>query len=201
MKNWNNLGKVTVRCYNGTSKAYKDIEEACRDVGWYYIDQLKSGMLSYYSRFAEYREPRYLKGSFYTPVYLRGDTHIFLDELGLAIPVWKVQEVSRSIKEKTYFGRGFWRNHPFDYEKNFRNGALPFIRCRRGGHHSLRHIRTTAEHRENAFMLFDEECIEFGIKARGKRRGHNLPTLYDDIPREYRNLSWKKYRNKQYKVE
>lgn len=60
---------------------------------------------------------------------------------------------------------------------------------RRKTYRYYRHPRTTAERRAN------ENC-EF---ARAKRKGHNLPNPWDDIPVSKPTKSWKDRRRKQYR--
>ena len=60
-----------------------------------------------------------------------GDSHIFLDELGMAIPIWRIQEAYRNLPNR-YIRRKHrrWRTrHSF---------------------HQFRHPRTQQEKRENA---------------------------------------------------
>lgn len=84
-------------------------------------------------------------------------------------------------------------------EKYFRKLPIPYTRCHRGGSSYYRKIRTTSEHRENDFLLFDEDALEYRIKAR-PRRYQDLPTSWDDIHRsDYRDKGWKRHRKHQWK--
>jgi hypothetical protein len=84
-------------------------------------------------------------------------------------------------------------------EIDFRNGAVP--RTGRGYHARIRRrIRTTAERREAAWVEFDEEVIEVGVRARAKRSFCNLPDYRDDYYRSDRkNNGWKSNRKTQWR--
>lgn len=74
-------------------------------------------------------------------------------------------------------------------------GPVPYVHRARGGHF-FRRIATHGEHRACAAVLPEEGEPAF----RGKRRGHNLPTAYDDRPiSAYRNRSWKSFRRTRWK--
>ena len=63
-----------------------------------------------------------------------------------------------------------------------------------------RHIRTTAERREAAWIAYDEEAVETGLRARAKRSFCNLPDYRDDFYRSDRkNDGWKSNRMNQWR--
>lgn len=80
----------------------------------------------------------------------------------------------------------------------FRDGPVPCTGKRTWGHW-LRHPKTTSERRVTTGHENDEDLLEYGVKIRGRRRGHNLPNAWDDIPRSEKGRSWKNYRKHQWK--
>jgi len=123
-----------------------------------------------------------------TPKYYR-------DENGIVIPDWKLEEVAAHNAEPPRWIANWARHHPHV----FRQGPVPGVWSRRGGRHH-RHLATTQERRANEFLRYDDDAIEYGIAARGRRSGYNLPTAWDDIPDSRRGDGWKNYRRTQYRT-
>jgi len=115
----------------------------------------------------------------------------YTDSYGLIIPEWKIEE----IKRQHPYVRGWRRPKTFE----FRNGPVENIHCYRGGTHYYRRIATRAEIRENEFLWFDDDAIEYGIQPRPARRIHNLQDAWDEIPFARRGKNWKHFRRTQYK--
>jgi len=114
----------------------------------------------------------------------------FYDEFNLEIPDWKIQEVILQNPQK----RKYYRR-PGRFV--FRNGPVEGIHNRywRG---CWRHPKTISEIRENDFINYDDDCIEYDIKVRGNRKKSNLPTSWDDVYR-HKEKNWKKQRDHQWK--
>jgi hypothetical protein len=186
-KDWRNLGAVTVCDYNNRRYQFNSLAEAARYFERY-IPDLKKGHLGY-----EQFETRP-----YRRVFIGGDSHVFYDELGLTIPVWKVQEACRNLPYEARRSR--WSRFPdYDHAKHYRNGSVPGVRCRRWhrGTGSPR-LHTQSEIRENDFANnYDEDCAEFQIKTRGRRS--KLPHQWDDPMRSRRGDGWKQHRHNQWR--
>lgn len=115
-----------------------------------------------------------------------------LDQDGLFIPTWKVDEVARLNPRPSY--RRWNRRYAF------RQGPVEGIHCTRGSRRRCyRRIATTGERRENDFLFYDEDAVDLGVQARGKRRRPNLPTAWDDVCHARHGNGWKRYRKKQYR--
>ncbi len=126
----------------------------------------------------------------YNMAYYSVGRHITLfDEMGMKIPDWKVEEVYKTVPEKK------WRKRKF----KFRDGPVEGVSTRRWGRF-WRRIKTTQEIRENEFLAYDDDAIEYNIKARDRRKQYNLPTLWDDRPR-HREQNWKRQRKTQWKAK
>lgn len=105
-----------------------------------------------------------------------GDSHVFLDEIGLTIPVWRVQEAHRNLPNVSAP-----RNPWYRYRGSKRYDG-------NGG--QFRNPRTQQERREA--RVLDGEG-EVRIKLRRRRLG--LPTRWDAIQFAARkDRSWKRFR-------
>lgn len=94
------------------------------------------------------------------------------------------------------------RLYPYHRSYVFRDGPVGGIHCMRGGWGYHRRLRTTQEHRENSFIKHDVDAKEYGVKARGRRSGHNLPNSWDDYGRsDWSHRTWKRHRKHQWKVK
>jgi hypothetical protein len=99
-KNWSRVGPVTVKDYLGHTYNFGTLDEAVRHVGKFRIENLKRGKLGFPTKspFNLFKQ------------WVDGDSHIFLDELGLIIPIWRVQEVYRNLPNRfVASGRMNWR--------------------------------------------------------------------------------------------
>ena len=144
---------------------------------------------------AEYRDVSYW--SYHGPHrYKEFIPNVVVDEWGDVIPVSVLLELKKS--RPTPKRRWHYR---YDQSKaRFRIDPVPGIHkysC--GGYY--RHIHTTQELRENDFLKYDEDAINYNIKSRSRRNKGILPTAYDDIPYShgYYSKNWKKYRKHQWK--
>jgi len=120
--------------------------------------------------------------------------YVLKDELGEVIDPAVIEYYCRQYGRDKYNN---WYTKKRNYE--FRAGPVPGISHAKWRRYH-RKVRTTAEHRENAALECDEDALEYGIKTRGDRRGHNLPTSWDDQPRS-RERSWKSQRRTQWKSQ
>jgi hypothetical protein len=115
--NWSKIGRVTVKDYRGNVTEFASLADAVRSVNRYAecgsIERLRYGRLAW--------------GILSCPTW--GDSHIFLDELGLIIPVWRVQEAYRLLPNRYLPARRFYG-------------------WKRSTGHYYRHPKTTQELRE-----------------------------------------------------
>jgi len=108
---------------------------------------------------------------------------VILDEIGLAVPVWRLlHEVRRLGLDLDCPGSGRRRKPPAV------TGRKP---ARWEG---LRSVRTRQEIAAARQVEVDEDANDFGIRVRGNRRAPALPTAYDDLPRTHVKRNWKAYR-------
>ncbi|AFU88231.1 hypothetical protein CcrColossus_gp361 [Caulobacter phage CcrColossus] len=113
-----------------------------------------------------------------------------LDQDGLYIPAWKIDEVARLNPRPSY--RRWNRRYVF------RQGPVEGVRCTRASRRRCyRRIATTGERRENGFLCYDEDAVDLGVKVRGKRS--KLPSAWDDVQHARRGNGWKRNRQKQYR--
>lgn len=94
-------------------------------------------------------------------------------------------------KRKTYYSGRFGRIPESAYP-SFRRGPWPFVHKPSGGNY-YRHPKTTNEKRLSA----DADYLMFNRGSRGK----NLPSLWDDVCREWRNKNWKRQGKHRYQWE
>lgn len=82
----------------------------------------------------------------------------------------------------------------------FRRGPVPKIHKRRYHRGSYcRYMRNQQERRENDFLNYDEDALEYGIKTRNARK--NLANPWDDFVRaDTYNRNWKRQRKTQWKA-
>jgi hypothetical protein len=191
-KDWRNIGAVTACDWTNRRHQFNSLEEAVRHFDRY-IPDLKKGHLGFEQLDRYYRR-----------IFIGGDSHVFYDELGLLIPVWKVQEAYRNLPWATKNRWSHWyysRFASYDPDKHYRNGTVPGTRRRRWhrGSSSPR-LRTQPEIRENDFVNnYDEDCAELHIKSRGRRARRIIPNQWDDKCRSRRGNGWKEYRNNQWR--
>lgn len=119
---------------------------------------------------------------------------VFRDELGLALPLWRVVDAYGAA------GLPAW---PFGYRARrrfgwtFREDPVPGTGQNWKFCYYFRSIRTTAERREAAAMIADDELVELNLRPRARRGVASLPSAYDDIGRG-RQRCWKKQRRTQW---
>jgi hypothetical protein len=63
----------------------------------------------------------------------------------------------------------------------------------------IRSPKTTPEIRHNAAIEADIDMLNLGVTVRPRRRAKNLPTNWEDAPKET-GRCWKRYRRTQYKA-
>lgn len=212
-KDWSRIsGPVTVRAFNGSVRVYATLEAAVRAVGEYNIESLRDRPLGFTYESLTRPRPEYTKTfeytthrsySYHTSV-AGGDSHNFYDELGLRIPAWKVQEVYRNLPNAKADNRSYrrWYRVRYNPEKDFRNGSVIGIHCRKaGGYRGHRHVRTQPEITLNeAFEQDRRDYAAEGIFIKGRVR--DLPNAWDDLNvSDWEAKSWKNYRRTQYKVK
>lgn len=118
----------------------------------------------------------------------------YYDEYGIVIPDWKVEEVYYANPRPRPHYKGWIPPHPYVH----RQGPVSGLRRAWRGK-CYRRISTQAERGQNVLLDYDEEALEHGIRARGSRRGHNLPSAWDDIQPSRQGNGWKRHRDKQWR--
>lgn len=114
---------------------------------------------------------------------------IIQSERGDAVPVEQLLELNRAINE-----RRSRRNRP---KGKFREGSWPGISAGRG--HRGSYYRLVQTKNEMAWSSADDDQLdEAGIATAKAGRRRDLPTAWDDIPRN-RQRSWKSFRAKQWR--
>jgi hypothetical protein len=121
MPNWRKIGPVTVRSYTGKVTVHNNLPDAVSSVHHRYIEGLRYGKLGWEKKPYCFRDKP----------WTGGDSHVFYDEMGLVIPVWRVQEAYRHLPREA------------PYRHRFRG-------FKRTAGHYHRHPRTQQERRENA---------------------------------------------------
>lgn len=216
------VGPVYLICVNGKVTECESFDKFILSTRFNFIDHcitdrdVKTSMEMLYIRMDARMA---MKDGSYRDVW-RGDyyyetargSHNLRDENHVIIPRWKI--IERAMHLGTHIDpyrshylirrNGYWYgNDPYLYnhDKNFRNGPVPGIRKGRR-YCFFRHVRTNKERRDNVALMNDEDAQEYGVEPRGKRRGHNLPTAWDDICRQdFRTRSWKRHRKTQWKTK
>lgn len=203
---WSKIQGVLVLFRDREVREYASLKEAVIDVGYVTIKDLNDR--DFIQTWVERTwVPRYYftngqsGGGYYRGGYWgSGNACIFTTTEGIRIPVWKLQEAALNFcpwKQKYY--RYYWQR-----KFKFRDGPVEGIRCWKAGrYHGYRWIKTHQERRETAFHeKYDEDCKEYGVKIRGRRKHKSIPTRWDDIRNySYYKKSWKDYRGHQWKVK
>ena len=171
-KDWSHVGPVTVRVFNGKVRTFDCLDEAVRWVGPHYLKSLKGGRLgSVWSKFPWGREECIL-----------GDTHTFFDELGMRIPVWRVQEAYENLP--TVY-RSWVRRH------KFREGPVQGIR--HYSWHRQKNKRHIGKMRAEAALMGEEYFVT-------SKPAKVLDPWDDDRGRSCRGIkSWKRHRRNQHR--
>lgn len=179
--NWKNIGPVTLKGPRVVTTTFKDLVAFVKSN---YYFRYRSLLTDNFSRIVSSWKTMEARVSFYeTDCYSRFDSHSFFsdhcyltDELGLIVPLWKIEEVANQWCEKKVRHRSYW------FRRSHWNG------WRRPG--------TLNELRAEAGFEQDEDIREFKVKYRRR----DLPTTWDDMYRsDHRDRSWKRNRRTQYK--
>ena len=110
-----------------------------------------------------------------------------LDDSGVIIPLWKIQETYDNLPNINRVSKCRW----FVGSKNrWRFSAF------------YRTPKTFSAKRDSSFVQFDEDCIDYDIRVRGRRNKNSLPCAWDDYQRsDIRDRkNWKQRRKTQYKA-
>lgn len=192
-RDWSFIVSVTVRRYDGKLTTFGSLEEAVA-FHRYGIPKLKGIRLG--NVYVPVVESPW--GRYYGDRCVNGDEIAFYDEMGLQIPLWKIQEVYQQLPPAPH-----WR-HRRAKVFTYRDGPVPGIhgrRWRKGG--GYRRPQTMAERRESHFIDsgFDEDVNELPIPFKVRSPRVKLPSAWDDIhySHGYRSRSWKRYRRTQYR--
>jgi len=163
-KDWSHIAAVTCIAFNGEVTHFNSLAEAVAQTD---IRSCTTGRLGYPER--RWPWDRW-------PSCTDGDRFIFRDELGLTIPFWKLQEADAQLPPKPRNRQyHYWWNYEYD-PATFRKASVPGIRKRRRGGRFCTSVRTFADRRENDFINhYDEDCLEYRIKARPCRGLWALP--------------------------
>ena len=187
--------KVYLIHRDGRKWEYKNIEEAARVLraanflGDYYHAPLIG------SHFNEAKYHDYIPED--EPIPLNTYDYIVRDELGTIITCNELREIAS--KNRTSRWRKRYLSQAEVTQKHFRDIPIPYT-GRRPGYNVYRKIHTTPEHRDNDFLNYDEDALEYNIKARPSRRKHMLPTSWDDNVRsDFGCKNWKRFRKHQWK--
>jgi len=182
-KDWSEIRSVSVH-YGSVVTHYDNIEDAVRYAysGTYYADGIK--VVEQLNQL--YSFDPVPTGRYYPPRRVA-----FVDEFGMLIPNWKIEEVRQQLPVKSYRRRKYFK---------FRQGPVEGIHCYKASRRYCQRISTKAEITENDFAdNYDDDMNDYGIKVRGARKRSNLPTAWDDKPKPWGDKSWKKYRSHQWK--
>jgi hypothetical protein len=181
MSNWNTLGAVTLKGPNVNTKTFDSIEAFVASYHYNYypltdnITKINSIWKTKEARLAYY--DRYGVNSTLRDFYNFDNICYLTDELGLIVPLWRIQEAVDARPVKSPRRWKSWRRH-----SNW-NGR--------------RHPGTLNELRAEAGFERDEDIRGFKVKS---RRRH-LVTAWDDQYRaDHRDRSWKTNRKTQYKT-
>jgi hypothetical protein len=136
-------------------------------------------------------------GFWLNSTYVPADVGLFVlvDECGLIVPLWRIQEAMNKLPPRKRIGR----NSNYDPAKHFRNGPLEAGGSRRYGRY-YRNVRTRSELRAHAGMEADMQDLEeypCQVKIRARRKA--VPTCRDDVMRSRKGSCWKNFRPHQYK--
>jgi hypothetical protein len=138
-------------------------------------------------------------GTYHTDYCFHADL-TFRDYAGRIIkPDVVIQRMKHLIELSRTRPRRSFRDTLLYRKEDFRNGPVPFTGKGYRGR-IRRHIKTTAERREAAWVAFDEDVAGVGLRARAKRSFRNLPEYRDDIYRsDCHDHGWKSNRKYQWR--
>jgi hypothetical protein len=187
IQDWSRIGEVKVKDSNGNEEVFASLRAAVRRVGWYKIKGCTGRDLPTPIPYYDGREWRQR--------WIAGDPVVFLDEMGLRIPLGLVVSTALALGlDVEGYQRWYWRRRRVF---RFRNGPVPGTRCWRGGGggwirdklHTVQEIRETQFHDE-----FDEDRDEIWVR----RKRLNIPTAWDDL-RRHTERNWKSQRRTQWR--
>ncbi len=128
--------------------------------------------------------------------------HLLLDENGLIIPIWKIEELYQqhpNPRRNPHLGGrwGIWKSGHYEYRRD----PVPGTSCGWAGGHWYKHPQTMSEKRAAIALESDEDAREYNIRPRRSRP--NIPDAYWDRPRadERTRKSWKKHRRTQWRAK
>lgn len=126
--------------------------------------------------------------------------HVLLDQHGLIIPLWRINEVLAEIGPRPLPRYAYRRWGNYDPELDFRSGPVPGTGHKRFRYSRyLRHMRTFGEIRDMRGLEEDlRDAEDFPVRVKIRNRRKSLPTLWDDFYKETQR-SWKKSRKTQWK--
>jgi len=186
-KDWTRVGPVTVRLAGGREATFPTIEAAVLWAGWWRVDAYQD-----YAHNANLAVLVPGHPELEPPV-------VFIDEIGMRIPAWRVMLAARSINlEETSRPRLRWHWRIRYDGSTFRTAPVPGT-GKRGGGHYFRRPRTTQERRAAAAFETEREYIGAGGKVRARRNAANLVNAWDDIRRSRDDRSWKACRRTQWR--
>lgn len=192
MKNWNNIGRVSVEKRDtGSIKHYDSLVEALHVIGLRSIDGVnEEGFIR--------RHWMMLGPSSYWSC--TGDYFLIRDELGLVIPRWKVVEVFNEIPRDKYGWPIRHRLYRHYANFKFRDGPVPGRGGYRGGSRGAKKLwqLLKADHNDK----HDEELKEYKFKRRDygdKFSDFVCWDRYDGDHGDYGQRNWKNYRKHQWK--
>jgi len=191
LKNWNNIGPVTVKNYgNGRVYAFKSLEEFFSMIGFSLLDRIGG------------EEVKKKFDTSLTNIFKYNRCVVVFDQHGLIIPVWKIEEVYRVAKKSHDDHWGSWRIRDCKHCVH-RRDPIPGTSKRRGTYFGswYKKPKTMAERRAAEALASDEEARYYNVRVRGRRSNHNLPEPYDDRPRgdADNRRNWKQNRKTQWK--
>ena len=187
----NLVPKIYLIEVNGNRWIYKNINEATKAVYKYGLINRWWPHAGACSIGEHHRGPDYIDFE----DQFRHTTYQFIvrTEFGDIITPNELRDVYyKDKKAKGYYDRWYRSRDNFV----FRSGPVP--RTGKSSWRSFwRHPKTTAERRDAAYMVHDEEMMKHNIKIRGRRSFSNLPNVYDDFRRtNVNNKSWKNQKRK-----
>jgi hypothetical protein len=186
-RDWRRVGPV-VRCHaSGRSEAFPSLASAVSKLEEGVIRSLALGRLGRLTGYG---------GSVGD-----GDAFVFVDELGLVIPPWRVSAEFYGLPRKA--PRRDWHHHwylrwsHYSPERDFRNGAMYGIH-RRKWHRSRGKRLRTAEYRDYLTFHLDEDAWDAGVRARPR---YSVCKYYEDDGglSGWGDRCWKRHRLTQYK--
>lgn len=191
MKNWKKIGPVTLKdTALDRYIDYDDIYDFCR-----------RGHPVIYG--AEIADDTMLNSIWYSDSVGKVSgryRYILLDECGLIVPLWKINEAFSCIKDEFDTQSFIWRWHVNNTKGcKYRRDPIPGTGVSRWSFSKYyRHPKTTSERRAAVGLCGDEDARYYGVKVRPGRSCRNLPNTYDDVPRSRRGRNWKQNRKKRW---